>query len=283
MTRIFLLGRGEVNEEQWDKAAAVAHQQFRRGDLIVSTPLWTDPLMRWKLGDLLSLSDAGYSELKAYNNLWVLSVAGSHHELEPKHSPSYEKHFASLTLKKWPLRSIAPRYDFFSHISEAEVSLGTRPCRWNERGGSLGGGLNTGPLRPERRFQCSRAKHWLWVGQTVIEDLELKARACIWQHPDGPTPIRSTFPSVLLSDRLVFYGGLYYMHERDHAGPPLDFSIEIAGVKVADFVHRDGEGWKRYLLDTHRLKGNVADVTVSVSAKEPHLRTFCWTGFSEEK
>jgi hypothetical protein len=113
----------------------------------------------------------------------------------------------------------------------------------------------------------------------MLEDLELRPRHCIWQHPSGNEPIRATFPSVPLGERLVLYGDLYYEHERTLEHGPIHVAVFVDGEEIGRMVHRDGDGWKRMIASTRfDRRGNRerGDVTIEVTAPDPNLRTFCW-------
>ena len=97
-------------------------------------------------------------------------------------------------------------YDFVEDIENAEVELvvtdGSKPCSWMSAPPAPGG-LGHGPMTPTERFVCDPQRPWLWVGATVLQDLELQPRRCIWQHPAGADPVRVTFSDVPLGERLV--------------------------------------------------------------------------------
>jgi len=107
----------------------------------------------------------------------------------------------------------------------------------------------------------------------VLEDLALQPRDCIFQPVTTPNPLRVTFHDVPLGGQLVFYGGLYSEDERMRRGVPITARISVDERPVANFVHRDGDGWKRLAVAT---PGGSGDVAIEVSASASSKRRFCW-------
>jgi len=269
-----------VPPEDWQQAAAHVEAQLGPKDLIVSAPDWTDPLLRNVLGEHISLSDAGRSDLSAYERLWVLSVRGALPPEAPEGEPNEEESFGAIRVQRWDLGPTTVLFDFLSNAGGARVSVkdngASRPCQRQPAGMARGGGLGAGAMTPGDRFVCP-GPPWLWMGPTVTEDLDLRPRRCLWQHPPGIEPMVATFRDVPLGERLVLYGGLYYEHERKLEGGPIDVAIHIDGEAVGQMQHRDGDGWKRMEVSTPGEPGATGTVSIAVSAPRPHLRTFCWT------
>lgn len=274
-------------EADWEAAAAWVREHERPEDLIEVAPDWADPVLREHLGDRISFREAGRSDMAPFERLWVLSIRGANLPGAPRRPPDFERYFGRVRLRRWDLGPSPVLYDFVEHVREADVVRvhgGSEiPCRWQARGVPHGGGLGAGPMTPAERHVCDPQRGWLWVGETVTEDLDLEPRHCIWQHPAGLEPIRATFRDVPLGDRLVFYGGLYYEHERMREHGPVYVTVRVNGVEAGRMIHRDGDGWKRMEVDPRSALGVGApedargDVSVEVVAPDPHLRTFCWS------
>ena len=66
-------------------------------------------------------------------------------------------------------------YDFVENVDQARVELvvadGPRTCPWMKARPARGG-LERGPMTPSERFVCDPRRPWLWVGATVLQDLE---------------------------------------------------------------------------------------------------------------
>lgn len=273
-----------VTEDDWARAAARVREEHRPGDLIVVAPMWADPLLRQHLGDRLAMKDVGRSDLAGYQRLWALSIRGHRPAEAPAEAPSFDEQHGRVRVLRWDLTPEAVLYDFTDHVREARVSLvdGEREsvCPFRDEGRPRGGGLGAGPMTPAARHSCDPRRPWLWVGTTVQDDLELTPRYCIWQHPAGPEPIRATFPGVPLGERLVLYGDIYYEHERHREHGPLSVAVLVDGEEIGRMVHADGDGWKRMEASTQRPgrpRRERGDVTIEVTAPNPHLRSFCWS------
>jgi len=273
-----------VTDEQWRAAAERVRAQWQPGDLVVAAPAWADPIVRRELGALLSLSDAARADLDRHDRLWALSIRG-HRPLEaPDRAPDHEAQVGPVRIFRWDLEPEPVLYDFVAHVREARVTIGDRACRW-QSGRPRGGGLGQGPMQPGGRHQCDARRSWLWVGPTVQEDLELRPRHCIWQHPAAPEVIGATFEDVPLGDRVVLAGGLYYEHERMLEHGPVEVAVSLDGTLLGRMIHRDGDGWKQMEVSTRipeRGERERGDLRVEVTAPDPDLRTFCWAATVRE-
>ncbi len=261
-------------EDDWVAAAEFVREHHEPKDAFVVAPDWADPLLRLHFGDMIPTAVAGRADLAPFERLWEVSIRG--HRTEQDLAPAFETGFGRVRVRRFDLGPSPVLYDFVDHVREARVQRGDRPCAWRS-GASNQGGLWRGPLWPRERHQCG-PEPWIFVGETVTEDLHLQARRCIWQHPPPGDVVRSTFRNVPLGERLVFYAGLYYQHEREGIRGPVTARISVDGVEVGRLVHRDGDGWKRVELDPDPVNSGAThgDVSVEVDAPDPHYRTLCW-------
>lgn len=285
----FVVRARVVDEDDWHRAAARVRSDWRSGDLIVASPEWSDPIVRHELGDLIELEDAGRSDIAQYERLWTLSIRGFRPEEAPGGPPELDEQIGPVRVLRWDLTPDAVLYDFTEHVPEARVVLAQdgreMPCRWERGGRPMGGGLGAGPITPPYRHSCDPRRPWLWVGTTVLDDLDLRPRYCIWQHPAQGGVIRATFPSVPLGERLVLYGDLYYEHQRNidpepgNAHAPVHVAVQVEGEEIGRMTHEDGDGWKRLIASTRFDRRGVrerGDITVEITSPDPNLRTFCW-------
>jgi hypothetical protein len=265
--------------DDWKRAAAFVRKNYRARDAISAAPEWADPTLRWVLGDRISLRDAGRSDLATFERLWALSLRGKRPADAPARRPDLEREFGRVQVSRWDLGQSSVLVDLVENLEHARVSQlkGGReqacPFRRGNPGG--GGGLGKGVVPPADRFVCDAHKRWLFVAPVVLEDLELRPRRCVWQHPRGPDPVRIRFNNVPLGQQLVLYGGLYYEHERRLQGAPVTAEVFVRGRSAGRMVHRDGEGWKRIVIPLHAV-GSRGEVRIEVSTPRPARRGFCW-------
>ena len=283
VARHFVVRSRVPAEEDWIEAIEHARERWQERDLILSAPGWTDPILRHHGGDLLPLAATGRSDLASFERLWLLSIRGRRSPEAPARAPDEERRFGRVHLMRWDLGPSPVLADLTDQWRSARVTLGLA-----EPGGAgaiacplrrmpLGmGGLGQGPMLPIERFVCDPRRPHLGLAATVTEDLELRPRRCLWQHPEGERPMRATFEDLPLGSRIVLHGGLYYESERNLVGGPVDVRLEVNGEEVGHMVHRDGDGWKRMEALTGAPPGARGAITIDVRARDPRHRTFCW-------
>lgn len=263
-------------ERAWEEASAFVRARFEDGDRIVASPGWADPIMRKHLGDLLSLQAAAPSDLGGARRVWELSIRGASAHGD---ATELEQVFGRVTVRMRSVATEALLYDFVEEVEHATVELrgpgANRPCP-RQIARPERGGLFRGPMTPSKRFICDPKRPWLWVGATVIADLELEPRRCVWQHPAGASPVRATFYEVPLGDRLSVRGGIDYSNERWLTGAPVTLRVWIDDELVAELVHRDGDGWSGADVDTSTMGVARATVRFETTAPDSTARLFCW-------
>lgn len=261
----------------WEAASELVRARFEPGDRIVAAPGWVDPIVRFHLGDLLTLQSAAPSDMAGFDRVWELSIR----DASTRDAPAdLDARFGRVRARMWRISSDPMGYDFVEHVQQARVDwvrdTGSAECPWRDtRAGP--GGLGRGPMAPERRFVCDPAQPWLWVGATVLADRSLRPRRCVWQHPAGPAPVRVTFSDVPLSDRLVIHGGIDYEHERWGRGSPVTLQVWVSNHLVGELVHRDGDGWSTLEIDTTPFASERVAVRFETTTEDPTGRLFCWS------
>ncbi len=269
------------SDESWEAASAFVRARYEPTDRIVAAPPWADPIVRHHLGDLLSLRMAAPGDLAGIDRIWELSVRGATTREE---RPALEQEFDGVRVRMWPVSTDGVLYDFVEHIGDARVELvaesGVETCPWTSARPSRGG-LGHGPMTPLERFVCDPRRPWLWVGPTVLQDLELQPRRCIWQHPAGTDPVRVTFHDAPLGERLVIRGGIDYNSERGRAHGPVTLRVWVDDRLMGELVHRDGDGWSGIDVDTSGLGLERAEVRFETTAMDPTARLFCWSASAQ--
>jgi hypothetical protein len=264
------------SDESWEAASAFVRARYQPTDRIVAAPAWVDPIVRGHLGDLLSLRMAAPSDLAGIDRVWELSIRGASTRDEP---PALEEDFDGVRVRMWSISTDDVLYDFVEEVEHAQVELlgpdGSQVCPWMSTRPARGG-LGHGPMTPSERFICDPRRPWLWVGATVLADLELRPRRCIWQHPAGADPVRVTFRDTPLGERLVIHGGVDYNSERRRAHGPVILRVWIDDRLAGELVHQDGDGWSGIDIDTSEWGPERAVVRFETTAKDPSARLFCW-------
>jgi len=265
------------SDESWEAASAFVRERYQPTDRIVGAPSWVDPIVRSHLGHLLPLRIAAPSDLAGIDREWEISIRGASTHEEP---PDLEEDFDEVRVRMWRLSTDRVLYDFVEQIERAEVELvtpdGLHSCPW-VHGRPAGGGLGHGPMTPAERFVCDPQRPWLWVGATVLADLDLRPRRCVWQHPAGADPVRVTFPETPIGDRLVVHGGIDYNNERQRVHGPVVLRVWIDDRLAGELIHHDGDGWSGIEIDTSELALDRAVVRFETTADNPSARLFCWS------
>jgi len=267
-------------DDSWAAATAFVRARYQAADRIVAAPSWADPIVRSHLGDLLSLRMAAPADPAGVDRVWELGIRGATTRDEP---PNLEEDFGGVRVRMWLVSTDRVLYDFVENVDQAHVELvvadGPQECPWMKASPARGG-LEHGPMTPAERFVCDPRRPWLWVGATVLQDLELQPRRCIWQHPAGTDPVRVTFSDALLGERLVIHGGIDYQSERRRIHGPVTLRVWIDDRLAGELIHRDGDGWSGIDIDTSELGLDRAEVRFETTAEDPRARLFCWSASS---
>lgn len=269
------------SDESWREAASFVRASLTPTDRIVSAPSWTDPFVRRELGDVMSLRAAAPPDDAGFDRIWELGIRGATTRTD---TPTLERMIGPIRVRMWEVEAPAIVFDFVEHIAGAEVELVKSDvsvaCPWT-RGRPDPGGLERGPMKPVQRFECDSRRPWAWVGATILADLDLRPRRCIWQHPSGDGPVRTTFRDVPLADTLVVRAGVDYQVERRRKHAPVILRVFIDDVLAGELVHRDGDGWTGFEIDTTQTRGASAAVRFETTASDPTARLFCYAASTQ--
>jgi hypothetical protein len=252
------------------------------GDLVLMTPTWAEPNLRFALGDeLMPLSDVARADESGYARAVEVALAGSKSSLADWREQSSERVGAfEVRVLENPaaervltnlIDAITPeRAQAFTQRGEDR-----RPCSWNPRARTSNGALAGHPTFPAQRFECEGGE-WRFVGVTVIEDQSYRGRRCIWAAPGEKSQTVVRFAGVQLGSRIRGYGGMSYLLERESKGTPINLEVLVDGNSIGTFTHSDGEGWRRFEFATPGLEGQTHDVEFRVSSKRSKQRDFCF-------
>jgi hypothetical protein len=269
-------------DADWTAALGYVRAHWQEGDAISSAPRWADPIVRWRAGDLIDDRMAGRSDLDAYRRLWTVSIRGARADDAPHAAPEERHAFGEVRVERWTLPTPRVTYDFTEHVAEAHAFRNSggveSACRLVASRGESPGGLAAGPQSTPNHHSCDRGgEPWLWVGETVNEDLELRPRHCIYQHPVEGGVISLAFDDVPLGDSIVLYSGVWWEFERTLDGAPLSMVIRLDGEEIGRGTHRDGDGWSRMeAAIPEARRGGHGTVRFEVSTERAYHRTYCW-------
>lgn len=275
-------------EAHWRAAHDHIARSRRDGDLVASAPLWTDPLARMYFRDLIALRDAARPDATRYPRAWVATIRGAEHPdfhgWREQSATSFGRVTVRLLVNPSPARVL---YDFTEHVRPPDASAvridgeTRRECTFQSglfvAGGGLGGGMLPGP----ERFSCSN-EGWNHVGVTVVEDMTHRGRRCIWSHPVQGATMVTTFHNVPIGTRIHGHHALAYEAERGddlgNQGGPVELRVLVDGTEAGRSIHRDGEGWKGFEIDTRAWANTTRQLTIEVRAEAPGMRHYCYEG-----
>jgi hypothetical protein len=272
----------------YTRAVAFVRSEWRPTDALSSAPAWNDPNVRAAFGDLIDDRMAGRSDLAAYGRLWEISIRGARAVDAPPEAPSFTRAFGEIRVERWDLPAPRVLYDFTDHVATAHATRrdasGTETdCRLVPSRGGAPGGLPAGPQATPNHFECgSYGEPWLWVGATVNEDLELRPRRSIYQHPVEGGTIALAFDDVPLGESVVLYSGVWWEFERSRDGAPITMVILLRSAdgtweEIGRGVHHDGDGWSRMEAAVPEdRRGEHGALRFEVTTTGAYHRSYSW-------
>lgn len=279
--------RSVPTDTDWKSAHDWIARERRPGELVASAPLWSDPLARLHLGDLIPLKDAARADATTYPRAFVATVRGGEHPDFRGWSVERNQRFGAVDVRVLRNPSTARAlFDFYEHLHEAQVfrvePMGLRPCPLTMNAPVTGGGLHQGPLAGPERFQCGEG--WNNVSRIILEDLGHRGRRCIWSHPVVDVPMRTVFSNVPIGAAIYGYHGIAYQAERGgergEVGADITLTVRVGGREVGRDVHHDGQGWKNFRFDTTAMQGTSQEVVFEATMPAARAAHYCFTGDS---
>jgi hypothetical protein len=171
-------------------------------------------------------------------------------------------------------------FDFADAVAAATVvdvrgDGAETPCTYTTTARRSAGGLHGDPAFPASRHVCSGSEAH-FVGVTVVEDNQWKGRRCIWAEPVDGAKLAIRFHDVPLGTVLHGYGTLPWWIERELRGAPVALQIVVDGEELGTYLHKDGEGWRLFVLPLGKHSGKKAEVEFRISSRRSHDRQFCF-------
>jgi hypothetical protein len=267
--------RPAASEGDWGAARAWVAANAKPEDLVAFAPKWIDPVGRMRFGDdIATLEREARPDETRFPRAIEVGIRGSHLAAFDGWRKSGTQRFGGVTVTTWENPSPAHVLsDLVSMLDprHARVFRGDTECTWNHARPESGG-LGYGPAVPGDRFVCPGGA---FAGMSVVADLDYVPHRCVYAPPAGGT-LRIRFDGVRFGHELHGHHALYVEAERMKTGAPVTLSFSSGGAAVGSVVHRDGDGWKPFELDTSQLDGQTGELTVEVSSPSSDRRLYCF-------
>jgi len=214
--------RAVPHDDAWGRAADYVRSRYQRGDLIVFSPEWTDPIGRLHLGDLIPIATAARMDDARYSRIWEISIRGARApELAGLQAvTTWEDE--GVTVRRFQRAAATIVSDIRDLLPTVKATGGTPRLELAEVG-----------FRPHR---------------------------CVQVTPVANTPARLTFPQVALGRQLVGYVGIADIFTRRDERSPIRLDVELGGAKVASVTAGVDDGWVRFEVPTQEGLGDVTFV-----------------------
>lgn len=279
--------RESASEQDWNAARDYVAAQAKDDDLVTFAPRWIDPVGRMRFGDkIATVAREARADETRFARAFEVSVRGAHAAELSSWRRADNKSFGNVTVTT--LENPAPAHvidDLVSMVNpmQMRVSRGdgsgvmatanSAECAF-VHGSAQSGGLGWGPAVPADRFNCPGGG---FVGESVVADLDYRPRRCVYAPPQAPNqPLRLRFLGVHFGRSLHGHHALYVEAERDRKGAPVTLAFRVGDATIGSVIHRDGEGWKAFELDTSDLAGQREDLVAEIASTGGERRMYCF-------
>jgi hypothetical protein len=268
--------RSVVPQADWEAARDWVAGQLRPDDLVAFAPRWADPIGRETFGpSIATLEREARGDETRFSRAFEVSIRGAHLSALAPWKRVGERRFGGVTVTTWenpaPARVID---DLVSMVDprRMRVERGEAGCVF-VHGGAQSGGLGFGPAVPGDRFACPGGG---FVAASVVADLDYVPHRCIYAPPPASGVVRIHFRDVRFGHALHGHHALYVEAERDRAGAPVTLTFRVGDEVLGTLVHRDGDGWKPFELDTSALAGQAAQLVAEIASPGGERRLYCF-------
>jgi hypothetical protein len=264
-----------VPGRDWAAARAYVATQVKRDDLIAFAPTWIDPVGRKAFGAAMAtIEREARPDESRFPRAFEVAIRGAHLRALSGWRRAGERVFGGVTVTTWENPSPARVFDDLVSMVDPErmkVSYRGQDCPF-VRDSTQSGGLGFGPAIPSHRFSCPGSG---FLGVSVVADLDYVPHRCIYAPPPGGGALRVRFLGVHFGHTLHGHHGLYVEAERGRQGAPVTLAFSVSDTSLGSVVHRDGEGWKPFELDTAEVADKQADLVVDISSSGDR-RLYCF-------
>ncbi len=255
-----------AGDDDWRAAAAEVRAGFTAGDLIVFAPGWVDQIGRAWLGDLIPVEMAGRSDADRYARVWVVSIRGARAPEAAGARLARTTQHGRVRVTLYDKTAQPLVWDFTAHADEARVtqSLPGTPAR----------AATPCYGDPQNGWRCAGSH----VERRTLE-VDYRPRRGLLVPADGARTTHVDFAEAPLGGTLVVYAGMHDYYARKNAEGPVDFRVAVDGKELLAARVGNGDGWRRFDLDTRAFAGGRHAVRFDVSAANSAWRSF---GFHAE-
>jgi len=271
--------------DEWRALKAEVGALKQEKDLIVIAPEWAEPLARTAFSDaLMPIADVARPDEAGYPRAIEVSALGNVNPLVATWPVLAEKRFGKFALRTRKNPAFKPPlYVLTDHATLPDLSASeldergaTKPCRAIvARSSASGGGLLAPPAFPRQRLSCGPSEAD-FVGTTIIEDQNYRARRCLWANPSPGGLLTLNFANVPLGNQLYGYIGFPFFRFRDHGWPPVSVSFSIDGAGLGSHSHLPESGWQPFQFSTAQFRGSTHEVRIELSGSQSRELELCF-------
>lgn len=264
----FVQTRPRRDEADYHTASALLQGQVSPRDLVVFSPLWTDPLGRRAATSWLDATRAFYTETARFERVFeVARDNGSRTEFE---SMPVVRTFPAgdlLIRERKNLNYVPVIDDLLTHMPKQAQVFAKRseqdvPCPYAVTQAQAG---PWDPAKPKGSYTCGAS----WTAPMVLVDGAYRARYCMFvSSPATMVQFEDVHFGKELVTQLGFHrlreqkgGGLSTIVYRIRAELP-DGRIEMR--TLGQVQHRSGEPWSEFRLETPLLAGQTGDLFAEI-------------------
>ncbi len=272
---------GVTSDADWAQAKQEVQKRVKPDDLVAFAPRWVDPIGREKFGpQIATLEREAYPDVTRFPRALEVSIRGEHVPDLAGWKTVETTRAGAITITT--LQNPSPvvlKDDLLRHAGKPDMHVylaetsGARDCPFIHSS-PRSGGLGFGPAIPGDRYQCQGNA---LVGLTVLPDLNYLPRRCFYAPPQGAGSVLLVkFDAIHFGRGLHGHHGLYVEAERDKKGAPVTLLFRSGQRPIGSVVHRDGDGWKGFELDTSDLDGQTAELEAEISSPSGDRRMYCF-------
>jgi hypothetical protein len=268
--------------EDWAAAKADVEKNAKPEDLVTFAPKWVDPVGRMSFGSTLANTEReAYPDVTRFPRAFEVSIRGAHSPdlagWKNVGSTDYGRVTVTTFENPNPTHLID---DLLRHVGEPGLHVmlveggAEHECALVHGAPTSAGALGAGPATPGTRYGCGNGAN---VGITILADLDYVPRRCILAPPPGGnTFIRLRFDDLTFGKAIHGHHAISVEQERGLKGAPVTLAFRTGDRDLGKLVHRDGDAWKPFELDTTDLAGTKATLTVDVGAPSGDGRLYCF-------